>query len=87
MSSHKNRIAKLEDKRAPKVMPRVIVLKNGIYTERGQVLSEADYIAIATSPANDVTLINIVRASEAHPISTVSNGDYSFTVGIDVERI
>jgi hypothetical protein len=85
MSSHKNRIAKLEDKHAPKVTPRVIVLKNGVYSERGQVLTEADYIAIASDPANDVTLLHIVYASEV--ITTIRNGNYIARVGVDMEKI
>ena len=63
MSNHKGRLAKLEAAQAPNKTQRLIVLKDGIYTERGQVIAEADYKAIESDPAYDVTLLKIVYAS------------------------
>lgn len=87
MSSHKNRIAKLETKQPTQKAQRLIVCIDGIYKERGQPLTEAEYQAIAADPGNDVTLINVIYASEAQPVSTLTNRDYSVTVGIDLDKI
>ncbi len=57
------RIAKLEKQTRP-ISQRVIFLRDGMYSECGQVISEAEYRAIASDPANDVLLLRIVRASE-----------------------
>jgi len=87
MTNHKNRLAKLEQQTAPVSMPRVIVQWDNKYHEGGIEMSEADYQAIAQDPASDVTLICVVYASEAQPVSTITNGDYSVTVGLDMEEI
>jgi hypothetical protein len=61
MSSISRRLGKLEQRQAPGKTARLIVLENGIYEERGQAMTEAEYQAIASDPANDVTIIEIVR--------------------------
>jgi hypothetical protein len=84
----KNRLAKLEAAKVTKRAPRMIVRNaEGEYSEGGKVITEAEYPALASDPVNDVTLIVVRYASEAQPVSTLTNGDYSFTVGIDLTEI
>ena len=64
MSKHKTRIEKLEQQ-TPAKTPRLIVLMDGLYRERGKVLTEAEYQAFTQDPANDVTLRKVVYSSEA----------------------
>jgi 7-keto-8-aminopelargonate synthetase-like enzyme len=61
MSSHKKRLEALEAQRHTGTR-RVIVLSDGVYSEGGQVISEAEYKAIASDTERDVLLIEIVRA-------------------------
>jgi hypothetical protein len=86
MTSHKSRLHKLEAQQPRKTTARFIVLSDGVYREREQILSEAEYNAIASDPANDVTLVEIVRVNNK-PVSKLTSGDYSLTVGIDINQI
>lgn len=62
MKNHSSRLARLEAKHAPG-RPRFIILKDGIYTERGQAMTAEEYTALASDPAYDVTLCEVVYAS------------------------
>jgi hypothetical protein len=64
MKNHNSRLAKLETKPSNKRPPRLIVLDDGIYYERGQVLAEAEYKTIAEDRRFDVTLCEIVRTEK-----------------------
>ena len=60
MPTINRRLANLEAQHAPKQEPRIVVLQDGIYTERGHVISAAEYQAIAEDPRYDITLVKIV---------------------------
>jgi hypothetical protein len=62
--SHSSRLTKLEAAQPRKTTPRVIVLDDGRYYERGQILSAAEYQAIVSDPSNSVTLCEIVRTDK-----------------------
>ncbi len=73
MSNLNNRINKLESERVVSTIHRVIVEKDGEYIERGQVISEADYLGIVGDPVNDIVLIKVVYASDAEVMEMILN--------------